>query len=1576
MSRVSRYSDYEKKLAPWVKAKNFVRRHRILLIALASASACVAIALASTKGIVSEEVVVKDTLTYGDVLSYGASAFLGKASYEFSPADEDNWTSAIPKLVGEYKMRAKADNSFGGAYYGEVHYFTIEPFKTTCSIPLTSYTYGTTPGISIELTGGDKVASYEIAYDDLSKEKPLAKVDKLRIEDSSGADVTANYEIDGAVSTPVEVTLKPVSLALAFSSSSWVYDGASHSLGEDEYELKGSLVEGDRLSFEKDTIIAAGEKEAVKSGSVKILREENGKETDVTCHYSIDVSYGSLSVLKAPVSIESASKSKVYDGSPFSKSEYESCEILGLIGEDAINVDYGDQSSNIFPGEYENIFSYSFASVEAEGNYEVDTPVFGTLEIKKRHLTVEIAGEHRYEGSKFAGTLPSSEVSAPNLAPGDTIECYVESEESCLGGKPSVMCKISNEAGQDVTSCYEITLDSKKLTYLKRELTVEAKEVSEMYDGKSHSGSFSYEGLVNGEHLEYKSEPYSGVEVTSLDYAPEVNRIYVSGDEGDDRTAYYDISCKKAKFEIYKRPITVTLHVDRSYSDDGTSIEGELALSEEKIEYAIGGEGLVEGHRLLIEPKNIYTAPEFTYTIYDADNKDVTKNYEIQKDESDVSFKQSSLLVDNLSLETTYDGKYHQVSPTFRGLKEGDSVKWKSDPERQFMAGEYTPTLEIESIVNSKSEDVTKHYSFLPSYTARLKINAASPVTVTLTISGSYGGSDFAPSEANGDFTVDGLQDGDTAKVTLNKDPFLYPDSTDFEVSITHDSPKADVTSCYQSITKENANNITWEKGPLTVEAFEKSVVYNGSAASAQVKVSGLATYDRVSFTCNGTKYSNRANGNISISLGKSDIGDYPVEVSEVSVKHLSGGDASAYYSSIEGKSSFVHITARPLQIKLRQHGSEKKDYEVVDLGSSDSGLATGQSIRLRFSAVDADYVDYYPSVVNSAGKDVTSNYAFSLEGTSKDHLTFARIPLTVSYADTTAVYDGELHLGEVEVNTTTPDYCNVGKESSKYTVELTEDPKDKEKYGKRYAGDSVTFVPTVKAITDSGVDETDLFKVTTSSGTLSITKRPLTIVIKGSMTYNGSLFSNRTLSKGLNEASLDSGYDYYVVDGTYNGVESLGLASTDSISISPKDDGKGTIIGNKTNEDWFDISIKCGNEERKGNYDITVEADYTFNKGEVSISTSGGSYTYSGNEYQGTAKAYAYGSDTAKATASEESKQTEAGHYEYEVTVVSVSSSKGEDRTPYYNLKTETASFDINKRSVRVKFKDITVFATGKPFDYDEYWGEMTPTVTGLPSGYEIKSEDYAFPTGPSEVGTYSFATGYEYQPSVKIVNASGEDKTSNFNVSFSGTITIQERLDLAVSFLANTKVYDGKPFSATDLVWVTDPTTIPLGCTLVYETKREVPSEAGVGTYSLEEPIEESCFYIKRKNGKRLLKDCYTLTFANQPSFSITPCKIEFTTPDIYDWYDGESFEIGCGSATPNVSLKKKSSNVFSGNGDTITLKPSHETYEITGPGTFSNGSEEEPWTYEITDGEGLDAKANYEITFKYGTITIEEC
>ena len=309
------YEEYRRKMLKIANIKRVLRRYRVLIVAVLAALVALTAAFLSVRGIVYDCVHGEESVVYGERPAYSAKALFGRVSYEYAPADSDDWTFEFPKGIGEYKVRGVASRTFGAPSYGEEYAFTVVPKRIEVGVAAASVVYGEAPPLSAALAEGDRIECSSFEYGDESQKTtsvtPVAEA--VAVYDDGGKDVTECYVI-GVLSR--EISFTPRQIAIEVAPAERVYDGSAFS--SREYELKGTLAKGDSLQSSFGcSLIDAGE--APNEPQLKILSE---KGADVTENYRIDLQIGTLRVLKRPLHIGVFGAEKVYDGTPLSRCEY------------------------------------------------------------------------------------------------------------------------------------------------------------------------------------------------------------------------------------------------------------------------------------------------------------------------------------------------------------------------------------------------------------------------------------------------------------------------------------------------------------------------------------------------------------------------------------------------------------------------------------------------------------------------------------------------------------------------------------------------------------------------------------------------------------------------------------------------------------------------------------------------------------------------------------------------------------------------------------------------------------------------------------------------------------------------------------------------------------------------------------------------------------------------------------------------------------------------------------------------------------------------------------------------------
>ncbi|MBQ4108848.1 MAG: hypothetical protein IJC80_05560, partial [Clostridia bacterium] len=210
------------------------------------------------------------------------------------------------------------------------------------------------------------------------------------IKDSEGNTTTSNYNLQSEFGT---LTVLPISITVGSETATKVYDGTE--LTNDA----ASIFEGEIFPTHSIELFVTGKQ--IDAGSSKntvlaVVYDENG--IDVTRNYDITYSYGTLTILKAPITVTSADLFVVYDGKEH-KNEASEITAGALVPGQTLEVRFTSKYTDA--GAYNNVFAVDIFNEEGERvtyNYDV-TRVYGSFVISKRQITIATASDSKvYDG--------------------------------------------------------------------------------------------------------------------------------------------------------------------------------------------------------------------------------------------------------------------------------------------------------------------------------------------------------------------------------------------------------------------------------------------------------------------------------------------------------------------------------------------------------------------------------------------------------------------------------------------------------------------------------------------------------------------------------------------------------------------------------------------------------------------------------------------------------------------------------------------------------------------------------------------------------------------------------------------------------------------------------------------------------------------------------------------------------------------------------------------------------------------------------------------------------------------------
>ena len=283
----------------------------------------------------------------------------------------------------------------------------------------------------------------------------------------------------------------------------------------------------------------------------------------------------------------------------------------------------------------------------------------GKLTVKKRPISLRTeTGEKTYDGTPLQRL--GFDVTDGSWVSGHQATVREATELTNVGNVENTLqfC-VTDTNGEDKTFCYDVKQTKGILTVTARPICVRTVELNKIYNGKTLSqeeAQYSVEAVAPYSWALVDGHEVLGVEFpTAVDVGEYDNEIVVKvcDSNGTNLSKNYNITYKYGKFCIEKRPVTIRLK-DMSRPYDGTKFTSS--------DYEIIGEyGLVSGHLArvtanggIVEIGSVANRLE-SVAIYQG-SKDVSYNYNIQKQDGTLSIVKRKIKITPLPLTKEYDG--------------------------------------------------------------------------------------------------------------------------------------------------------------------------------------------------------------------------------------------------------------------------------------------------------------------------------------------------------------------------------------------------------------------------------------------------------------------------------------------------------------------------------------------------------------------------------------------------------------------------------------------------------------------------------------------------------------------------------------------------------------------------------------------------------------------------------------------------------------------------------------------------------------------------------------------------------
>lgn len=238
---------------------------------------------------------------------------------------------------------------------------------------------------------------------------------------------------------------------------------------------------------------------------------------DVTSQFKVKTVNGKLVIDKRAVTIKPKDATKAYDGKPLKATEWEVVSGSFVDGQSIADPQY--DGSQTVPGSSESsITKWSCAEGTNADNYNI-TAAKGSLTVTDR------ADGEKYEITVTANSAEFTYDGNEHMAEGlETLEFTVDGNEYTVSGLSASVsgtdagtypnnvtgtAKVTDAAGNDVTSQFSVTTESGSLVINKAKATIAPKDATKAYDGTDlKTSEFVTEGFAKDQGV--KSATFTG----------------------------------------------------------------------------------------------------------------------------------------------------------------------------------------------------------------------------------------------------------------------------------------------------------------------------------------------------------------------------------------------------------------------------------------------------------------------------------------------------------------------------------------------------------------------------------------------------------------------------------------------------------------------------------------------------------------------------------------------------------------------------------------------------------------------------------------------------------------------------------------------------------------------------------------------------------------------------------------------------------------------------------------------------------------------------------------------------------
>lgn len=797
--------------------------------------------------------------------------------------------------------------------------------------------------------------------------------------------------------------------------------------------------------------------------------------------YILLMASGVIQLKKIQIVFTSDSAEKIYDGMSLSCKDYTISS--GELAD-------GHKEKLIFSGKQTLVGStkntFSVVILDTQGTdvsekYDIKKQE-GNLTVIKRTIEIKIANVKKdYDGEALKTDEWS--LASGTLLTGHKLTVDVKGELTEVGEKKNIFtASIKDAFGNDVTYLYDITDSDGILEVVGREIRLTFANASKMYDGTPltcDEWTLTSGTLIDNDEIRVES-------IASLTEVGEIDNqfsIKVISGSGEDVTKNYNILYEVPTLKVEKKALYIRV-ASATKNYDGQALSPS--------NYSISG-SLVEGHNLDVEltgeiinvgSKQIATIIK----IFDEENNDVTKNYEITVDEGTLTVNPQPLFLTFQNCEKTYDGTPLSYNKGF-SISSGKLINNHSlDVEVKTTITQVgdvliNPTI---SIYDEENNDVSLNYN-AEFNEAKLKITKAQITITSGSARQTYDGQPLSNDYC--EITSGTVYENDHLEIEMTKEIINAGSvDNDFTVTIRNDMGE-DVTNNYNIIKNCGKLEIKPISLSIKLESLEKE--YDGNPLYCE-------DWDLIyGETLEGHELIVNTQSDGIINVGK-------LEVLGSAMVKFNDEDISQNYQIEIEKST---LTINPRKVYIRS-GSAEKEYDGTPLICDEWYIVDGSVLPYHaVYAVISGMITEPGSTDNSISCYIMDKRDASMQINVSDNYDINNLPgrllvtkqdqaleeLYLSPKNVYAKYDGNPH-GPTEIT----GFSELAKLGYTYRVEFTGSQRD--------VGRSKSKISNIVILDNEENDITKRYKIELIEGEIQVYDTEISITTNsGNKEYDGT---------------------------------------------------------------------------------------------------------------------------------------------------------------------------------------------------------------------------------------------------------------------------------------------------------------------------------------------------------------------------------------------------------------------------------------------------------------------------------------